>query len=118
MKNFGASKATLVLRGQQEARDDIARNCAELGIAGFENVDTYIFAEKAINDQELKDEYVTLTRTGAHVEFMHYKANIGLPFATHTAFKILGAAQIDAYAYCLGLAKAVHGQGSGAVHFF
>lgn len=97
-----------------EARDEIARNCAELNIPGYEgNVDVFLYAEPGMDLSQVRDEFVALSHAGAKdVELLPAATDIGLPFRTELAMKLPGSAQFDSYRYCLGLARAVHGGGS------
>ena len=97
-----------------EARDEIARNCAELNIPGYEgNVDVFLYAEPGMDMREVRDEFVALSHAGAKdVELLPAATDIGLPFKAELALKLPGSAQFDSYRYCLGLALAVHGGGS------
>ena len=99
-----------------EARDDIAINCASFNIPGFEgNLDVYLYAEPGMDAKKVRDEYVALSYAGAKgVDLLPYKKDIGLRFPTELALVLPGNAQFDSYGYCLGLARAVHGNGSGA----
>lgn len=113
--NFGKEKTALVYRGQKEAREEIARNCAELHIGGWEgDVNAYLYAQHQDDSQEVRDEYAALNRAGAAVQMLHPKAEIGLPFPTELVMQLPGSAQFDPLRYCQALARAVHGNGCGS----
>lgn len=106
----------MVYKGQVEARDEIERNCRELNIPGYEGpIDAWLYSEAGQPRSEIFQEYETLRRIGVPgVELVPDKSSIGLPYIPDVALKIPGSAQFDSHRYCQGLAKAVHGNGSGA----
>ena len=118
-KNFGKEAAALAYKGQLEARDEIARNCTELNIPGYEGpIDSYLFAEPDMDHSEIRHEYEALLhcRAGAgqgELALLPEKTSIGLPWIPDLALKISGNAQFDSHRYCQGLARAIHGNGSG-----
>jgi len=112
-KNFGKDVAALVYKGQIEARDEIARNCAELNIAGYEGpIDAYLYAEPGMDHSGIMKEFDSLQRAAIDSSLLGGKSPLSLPFSTDLALKIPGSAQFDSYRYCQGLARAVNGDGS------
>lgn len=104
----------LVYKGQLEARDEIARNCKEFKIAGYEGpIDAYLYAEPDMDHESITKEFDSLQRIGIDSAVLTGKPSLPLPFETDMALKMPGSAQFDSYLYCQGLAAAVNGQGSG-----
>jgi glycine/D-amino acid oxidase-like deaminating enzyme/nitrite reductase/ring-hydroxylating ferredoxin subunit len=109
-ETFGVEKMQRVTASVRQSIAQVQMLAAELQIdCGFKRVPGYLYTEKAGEVEDLRCEAEAARAAGVAVREV---ATIDLPFVVHGAIEFADQAQFDPYAYCIGLAKYVHGDGS------
>jgi glycine/D-amino acid oxidase-like deaminating enzyme len=104
-ERFGEGIAQLAAESGRAAIDTCEATVRRHDIdCGFERVPAFLFTEHGPDVAELQEEAAFMARLGCRA---NWTRDVPLPFETAGAIRIENQAQIDAYAYSVGLAKAV-----------
>src|SRR5215213_7217950 len=109
-KNFGPAIARLYGQANQAAIEQMEQIIAKENIAcDWQREDNYVFTEKSAEVAKLKNEAAIAKKLGLPAAFV---TKTSLPFAVKGAVRFNDQATFHARKYLLGLARAVHGNGS------
>jgi len=109
-RSVGDGGARRYGEANQAALERIASFVEESGIeCSFERRPNYVYTESDEYLRELRQEAAAARRVGLPADFVD---STELPFPVKGAVRFAGQAQFDSYAYLLGLAREVDGDGS------
>jgi glycine/D-amino acid oxidase-like deaminating enzyme/nitrite reductase/ring-hydroxylating ferredoxin subunit len=107
---FGVEKLRLVMASVRASIAQVEALASELQIdCGFKRVPGYLYTEKANEVEDLRQEMLAAREAGVAVREIQQP---DLPFVTHAGIEFADQAQFDPYAYCIGLARFIDGDGS------
>lgn len=110
IENFGEDKAQMYANANQQALERIAAFVEENEIeCSFEHLANYVYTESEDFLEPLRREAGAAQRLGLPAAFVEETA---LPFAVKGAVRFDNQAQFNSYAYLVGLAAEVDGDGS------
>jgi glycine/D-amino acid oxidase-like deaminating enzyme len=109
-KRFGHETARLYGEANQTAITEMEKIVKKENIAcDWQRNDNYVFTEKLEEVSRLQNEANVASQLGLHATF---ETSSSLPFAIKGAVRFADQAKFHVRRYLLGLAQAVHGQGS------
>lgn len=106
---MGEDKAKLYAEFNEDGISIVEENIKKYSIeCDFERRDNFTYTQDEKMVEQILDEVKVALKCGLNASFTE---NVELPFSIRGAIKLENQAYFNAYAYCLGLAKAFHGNG-------